>query len=69
MRKPLNQFYTPQRDPRKHILFVGDIFDSKFSSVLNPIKELLKTDYYCMSNIKHREWQGCLNVLMTLPIS
>lgn len=55
MRKPLNQFYTPQRDPRKHILFVGDIFDSKFSSVLNPIKELLKTDYYCMSNIKHRD--------------
>ena len=48
MRIPLNQFYHPVRDKRKHILFIGDIFDSKKDAALNPVRELLDKEYCCM---------------------
>ena len=49
MRRPLNEFYTPIRDERKHILFIGDIFDSKKDAALNPVRDLLDKEYHCMS--------------------
>jgi hypothetical protein len=48
MRIPLNQFYTPVRDERKHIMFIGDIFDSKKDAALFPVMKLLDKEYYCM---------------------
>ena len=48
MRIPCNQFYHPVRDKRKHILFIGDIFDSKKDAALNPVRELLDKEYCCM---------------------
>ena len=48
MRIPCNQFYHPVRDKRKHIFFIGDIFDSKKDAALNPVRELLNKEYYCM---------------------
>ena len=48
MRIPLNQFYHPVRDKRKHILFIGDIFDSKKDAALNPVRELLDKEYCCI---------------------
>lgn len=46
--------YNFERDPRKHILFLGDIFDGKNDTSLSCIKEQLNTDYYCFSNFKVR---------------
>ena len=46
--------YNLERDPRKHILFLGDIFDGKDDTSLSCVKEQLKTDYYCFSNFKVR---------------
>ena len=46
--------YNFERDPRKHILFLGDIFDGTNDTSLSCIKEQLKTDYYCFSNFKVR---------------
>ena len=48
MRIPLNQFYHPVRDERKHIMFIGDIFDSKKDAALHPVRELLDKAYCCM---------------------
>lgn len=46
--------YNLERDPRKHIFFLGDIFDGKDDTSLNRIKEQLDTEYYCFSNFKVR---------------
>ena len=48
MRIPLNQFYHPVRDERKHIMFIGDIFDSKKDAALIPVMKLLDKEYCCM---------------------
>lgn len=50
MRIPLSQFYTPVRDERKHILFIGDIFDGNKEETLSPIRKMLSTEYYCLTN-------------------
>ena len=46
--------FNLERDPRKHILFLGDIFDGKDDTSLSCVKEQLDTDYYCFSNFKVR---------------
>ena len=46
--------YNLERDPRKHIFFLGDIFDGKDDTSLSRIKEQLNTEYYCFSNFKVR---------------
>ena len=48
MRIPCNQFYHPVRDERKHIMFIGDIFDSKKDAALIPVMKLLDKEYCCM---------------------
>ncbi len=43
------------RDPRRHILFLDDIFDGRYSATLNHVKELLNTEYLCKSMFKRRD--------------
>lgn len=46
MRMPLE--YKIERDKRKHILFLGDLFAGSEDRLLTSIVEELNTDFYCM---------------------
>lgn len=53
MRIPLTSVYTPHKDERKVIMFIDDLFHSKWDPALNPVKELLDTEYHCITILKH----------------
>lgn len=53
MRIPLTSVYTPHKDDRKVIMFIDDLFHSKWNPALNPVKELLDTEYHCITILKH----------------
>ena len=53
MRIPLTSVYTPHKDDRKVIMFINDLFHSKWNPALNPVKELLDTEYHCITILKH----------------
>jgi len=53
MRIPLTSVYTPPKDDRKVIMFINDLFHSKWDPALNPVKELLDTEYHCITILKH----------------
>ena len=55
MRIPLTSVYTPPKDDRKVIMFIDDLFHSKWDPALNPVKELLDTEYHCIIILKHRD--------------
>ena len=46
MRMPLN--FKIERDKRKHMLFLGDLFAGSEDRLLTSIVEELNTDFYCM---------------------
>lgn len=53
MRIPLTSVYTQPKDERKVIMFIDDLFHSKWDPALNPVKELLNTEYHCITILKH----------------
>lgn len=53
MRIPLTSVYTPPKDDRKVIMFIDDLFHSKWNPALKPVQELLDTEYYCITILKH----------------
>ena len=53
MRIPLTSVYTPPKDDRKVIMFIDDLFHSKRNPALKPVKELLNTEYHCITILKH----------------
>ena len=53
MRIPLTSVYTPHKDDRKVIMFIDDLFHSKWDPALNQVKELLDTEYHCITILKH----------------
>ena len=53
MRIPLTSVYTPHKDDRKVIMFIDDLFHSKRDPALKPVKELLNTEYHCITILKH----------------
>lgn len=55
MRIPLTSVYTPPKDERKVIMFIDDHFHSKWNPALNPVKELLDTEYHCIIILKHTQ--------------
>ena len=53
MRIPLTSVYTPPKDDRKVIMFIDDLFHSKWNPALKPVQELLDTEYHCITILKH----------------
>ena len=52
MRIPLTSVYTPPKDDRKVIMFIDDLFHSKWNPALKPVQELLDTEYHCITILK-----------------
>ncbi len=69
MRIPLNELYTPVRDGRKHILFIGDIFDSKQDAALAPVRKLLDKEYCCMGVEQFRNPSQTLTAVESFCLS
>lgn len=55
MRIPLTSVYTPPKDDRKVIMFIDDLFHSKWNPALKPVQELLDTEYHCITTLKHTD--------------
>lgn len=48
MRIPLSDYSPIPRDVGKHILFLGDLLTGTQDTLLTPLVESLKQEYYCM---------------------
>lgn len=71
MRFPLSDFYSIVRDKRKHILFIDDIFDGRKNAALTPVRKILDTEYFCMSEYKQRrpdDMVSSINILCKYSI-
>ena len=71
MRFPLSDFYPIVRDKRKHILFIDDIFDGRKNAALTPVRKMLDTEYFCMSEYKQRrpdDMVSSINILCKYSI-
>ena len=71
MRFPLSDYYQIERDKRKHILFIDDIFDGRKNAALTPVRKMLDTEYFCMSEYKQRrpdDMVSSINILCKYSI-
>lgn len=68
MRIPLTSVYTPPKDDRKVIMFIDDIFHSKANSALEPVKELLNTEYRCITILNHRDPERMVKMIRRLSL-
>ena len=66
MRIPFTSVYTPSEDDRKVIIFIDDIFHSKWHPALKPVKELLDTEYRCITILNHRDPEIMVNQIRWL---
>jgi hypothetical protein len=68
MRIPLTSVYTPPKDDRKVIMFIDDIFHSKWHPALKPVKELLDTEYRCITILNHRDPERMVKTIRRLSL-
>ena len=68
MRIPLTSVYTPPKDDRKVIMFIDDIFHSKWHPALKPVKELMDTEYRCITILNHRDPERMVKTIRRLSL-
>ena len=68
MRIQLTSVYTPPKDDRKVIMFIDDIFHSKWHPALKPVKELLDTEYRCITILNHRNPERMVKTIRRLSL-
>ena len=68
MRIPLTSVYTPPKDDRKVIMFIDDLFHSKWHPALKPVKELLNTEYRCITILNHRRPEAMVRSIRNLSL-
>jgi hypothetical protein len=69
MRIPLNSIYTPPKDDRKVIMFIDDLFHSKSNPALEAVKELLNTEYRCITIFSRRGPEAMVKKIRWLSLA
>lgn len=66
MRIPHTRVYTLPKDDRKVIMFIDDLFHSKWNPALKPVQELLDTEYHCITILKHIDPERMVKIIRWL---